>query len=99
MFARLVRFSCNPGEYAAAQAIAEDLVPLIADHPGCHGVWVFGDEDSGDCGLFVLWDTTDNANAAAQIVRPKLDEHLAGRITGPPETRLFQVLSKETARA
>jgi len=41
----------------------------------------------------VLWDSEDNANAAAQVVRPKLNERLAGNAKSPPDARLFKVLS------
>jgi quinol monooxygenase YgiN len=93
MFARLVRFSFGPGQRAAAQALADDIAPLIAAQPGCANVTVFGDDSDGQCGIFVLWDSQANADAAAQVVRPQLDQHLAGRVQGPPETRLFEVLS------
>lgn len=94
MYVRLVRFSLGPGKHALAQAIADDLAPLIASQPGCDGVTVFGDDSDGECGLFVLWKSENEANAAAQIIRPKLDEHLAGNVTGPPDARLFNVLSQ-----
>jgi hypothetical protein len=31
---------------------------------------------------------------AAGIIRPLLDEHLSGHLERPPDTRLFEVLSK-----
>ncbi len=93
MYARLVRFSLGPGRSAEAQALTDDLAPLIAQQPGCQHVTVFGDEGDGECGLFVLWDSQDNANAAAQVVRPKLDAHLAGKVQAPPDARLFKVLN------
>ncbi len=94
MYARLVRFSLGPGKRAIAQAIADDLTPLIRAHPGCHSVTVFGDDSDGQYGIFVLWDTEANANAAAQLVRPKLDQHLSGHLQSPPDARLFEVISK-----
>jgi quinol monooxygenase YgiN len=94
MYARLVRFSFGPGKQTEAQAIADNIAPLIASQPGCGGVTVFGDEDDGECGLFVLWDSEEHADAAARIVRPKLDEYLAPDVQGPPEARLFKVLSQ-----
>ncbi len=94
MYARLVRFSFGPGKHAAAQAIADNIAPLISSQPGCQSVTVFGDETDGEYGIFVLWDTQDSANAAAPLMRPKLDEHLAGNAKGPPDARLFKVLSK-----
>jgi hypothetical protein len=56
-------------------------------------VTVFADESDGECGVFVLWNSAADAHAAAQVIRPKLDQHLAGRVQAPPETRLFEVLS------
>ena len=55
---------------------------------------MFGDETDGEYGIFVLWDSQDSATAAAPLMRPKLDEHLAGNAKGPPDARLFKVLSK-----
>ncbi len=94
MYARLVRFSFGPGKQAEAQALADNIAPLISSQPGCQSVSVFGDESDGEYGIFVLWDSEENANAAAQVVRPKLNEHFAGNAKGPPDARLFTVLSK-----
>ena len=93
MYARLVRFSTVPGSGDAAQKVADDLTPLISSQPGCQAVTVFGDDGVGEYGIFVLWDSQEHANAAAMIVRPVLDEHLAGHLTGPPDARLFRVLA------
>ncbi len=93
MYARLVRFSFGPGKHAEAQSIADDIAPLIALRPGFQSVTVFGDDTDGEYGIFVLWNSEDNADAAAQVVRPKLNEHFAGNVQGPPDARLFNVLS------
>ena len=93
MFVRLVRFTCNPGEHEAAQKVADELTPVISEQPGCGGVWAFGDETSSDYGLVVIWDTEQHANSAAQLVRPKMDELLSGRLKEPIEARLYPVLS------
>ncbi len=97
MFARLLRFSFGPGKGAEAQAIADEIAPLIASQPGCESVTVFGEEADGDYGIFVLWDSAEHANTAAGIVRSKLDEHFAGNVTSAPEARLFKVLSRKPA--
>jgi hypothetical protein len=88
-----MRFTLGPGKRAAAQAIANEIAPLIASQPGCQGVTVFGDESDGEYGIFVLWDSTTNANAAAGVVRPQLDAHLSGNVQGQPDARLFEVIS------
>ncbi len=94
MYARLVRYSLGPGKRAEAQAIADHLAPLIASQPGCASVTVFGDDSDGQGGVFVLWDSEAHAQSAAAAVRPVLNEHLSAHAQGPPETRLFEVLSK-----
>ncbi len=92
MYARLVRFSLGPGNETKAQELAEEMAPLIAEQPGCEAVTVFGDHGEGDYGIYVLWDTQEHADIAAGVVRPRLNEHLAGNAKAPPETRLFEVL-------
>jgi hypothetical protein len=94
VYARLLRFSLGPGKRALAEAITDEIAPLIAAQPGCEGVTVFGDDADGDYGIFVLWDSAEHANTAAGIVPPKLDEHFAGNVTSTPEARLFEVLSQ-----
>jgi quinol monooxygenase YgiN len=94
MYARLVRFSFAPGKQSAAQALADELAPAIASQPGCAGVTFFIDDKDGEGGLFVLWNSEDAANAAAQIIRPQLDKHLAGNIAAAPDARLFKVILK-----
>lgn len=94
VFARLVRFSIGAGHLSQARALADDLVPLITSQPGCESAVVFGDDGDGEYGLFVLWDSQEHADAAAPLVRPQLDEHLAGLIQQPPDARLYEVISK-----
>jgi hypothetical protein len=77
-----------------AQALAEEVAPLIEAQPGCKGVTVFGDDADGQYGLFVLWASEAEANAAAQVVRPKLDQHLRDHAQGAPDARLFEVFSR-----
>jgi heme-degrading monooxygenase HmoA len=92
MYARLVRFSLEPGSETKVHELAEELAPLISVQPGCQAVTIFGDHEGGDYGIYVLWDTQEHADIAAGIVRPRLNEHLAGNAKAPPETRLFEVL-------
>ncbi|PZS09289.1 MAG: hypothetical protein DLM70_01770 [Chloroflexi bacterium] len=48
--------------------------------------------ESGQYGLYVLWSSHEEADAAARIIRPKLDHHLSGNAPAPPDTRLFPVI-------
>jgi hypothetical protein len=55
-------------------------------------VTFFGDHSDGEYGLYVLWDSQENAAAAAEVIGPRLEQHLAGNVQRPPERRLFEVL-------
>jgi len=62
--------------------------------PGCTSVTVFGDESDGQYGIFVLWDSVADANAAAPVIRPQIDALISGHVQGELEARLFEVLSR-----
>ena len=94
LYARLVRFTFGPGKRAEAQALADDLAPRIGSLDGCSGVTVFGDEADGEYGIFVLWESQAAADAAADVISPRLSKHLAGTALGAPDIRLFEVLSR-----
>src|SRR5437016_5133162 len=99
MHARLVRFSLPPENASAARSLADDLPGRIAALPGCRSVTVFGDEEDGEYGIFVLWDSDVEANAAALGIAPQLKGHLEGNVRGAPEMRLFPVLAATEAPA
>ncbi len=94
MYVRLVRFSFGPGKRAIAQALADDLVPAIREQAGCQGVTAFGDDRDGEYGLLVRWDSQEHADAAAAVISPRLQQHLAGNVQAPPDIRLFEVLAE-----
>src|SRR6187431_1191499 len=95
MYARLVRFTVQPDKQDVAQSIGADIIPLMAAQPGFRSVTVFGDAADGEHGLFVIWDSAEEANAAARVVGPKLEAHLAGSLQRPLDHHLFNVLTFE----
>jgi quinol monooxygenase YgiN len=97
MFVRLVRFAFSPDNRKPAEEMAADLIPAIADRPGCNGATFFGDPSTGEYGLYVLWDSKENADAAAAVIGPKLQQHLAGNAQRPAEIQLFDVLKTSTS--
>jgi quinol monooxygenase YgiN len=92
MYLRLVRFTLSEGNRSGAQAIASDVIPAIKQQPGCASVTFFGGGDDGECGLCVLWDSQEHADAAAAIISPILQGHLADKVSGQPDIRLFPVI-------
>jgi len=92
MYVRLVRFSFGPGKEEAIHELANDLIPAISAQTGCKGAICFGDTSSGEYGLFVQWDSQTNADAASAVIGPRLSQHLAGKVQGPPDIHLFEFI-------
>lgn len=44
-------------------------------------------------GLYVLRNSQEGADAAARVIRPKLDEYVRGNVLGTLETRLCPVIA------
>ena len=92
MVLRLVRFTLEDG--AAAQAIADGILPEIKREPGVIRAVVFGEASTGECGVAILWESQAHAEAAARILRPKLESLVANRLLGALDVRLFPVLAE-----
>ena len=93
MYLRLVRFTLSQGSRSAAQSMADDLIPAVKAQPGCISAVFFGGGEDGESGLCVLWDSQQHADSAAAVIGPRLQQHLAGHVSGEPERRLFPVIA------
>lgn len=93
MYLRLVRFTLSAASRSRAVAMADDLIPVIKQQPGCKSAAFFGGGEDGENGLAVLWDSQEHADAAAAIISPRLQQHLAGNVIGPADIHLFPVLA------
>ena len=93
MYLRLVLFKLSEGGRANAQAMADDLVSSIKQQPGCSSAMFFGGGADGESGICVAWETQEHADAAAAIISPRLEGHLAGNVEAQPSRRLFPVLA------
>ena len=94
MYARLVLFTLSAEGVSKAQSLADDLIPAINAQPGCAGATFFGDAEAGEHGLFVLWETKEDAEAATSVIGPKLMGGLSGNVQEPPTIRLFEVIKQ-----
>jgi heme-degrading monooxygenase HmoA len=92
MYARLVSFHLQPGKQSVATELAQDMIPDIARHPGFQSATCFGDAESGQFHLYVLWNSEEEADAAAVTMGPRLTHHLAGNTTAPPDRNLYPVI-------
>jgi hypothetical protein len=97
MVYRLVRFNLGSGKLEAARNIFTDLVPKISTQPGFKGVTTFGDEESGNYGMAILWESTEASLAARVVIGPQLSKHLADNnaSSNPFSNELFEVLNDQ----
>jgi quinol monooxygenase YgiN len=91
MYLRLVQFNLGEGARDTAESIANRIVPLIRQQPGCQRAEFFGEAQSGDYGLVVLWASQHEANAAAGVVSPILGQLLQQARAVGDHRRLFEV--------
>jgi hypothetical protein len=90
---RVVRFRLNADRRGLDRVIADDMVPGLKQQPGCSGAY-FASNGDGECALVVLWDSSEQADAAAQTFSPKLMGHLNGNTIAPPDIHLLPLLSE-----
>jgi heme-degrading monooxygenase HmoA len=93
MFARLVAFNLGPGQRQTADAMAAEIGPLIRSQEGCSDVTIFGNNSDGRYWIYVMWDTQAHADAAARVVKPRLDGHLIGKVKEQIDSGLYEVIS------
>jgi len=65
MYLRLVRFRLGPGARSTAEKLADEFVPAIKAQNGCSECVFIADDDAGEYGIVVHWDSKEDADAAA----------------------------------
>ncbi len=94
---RLVQFNLGPGQRAAAETIADKVIPAIRAQSGCERSEFFMDEASGDYGIVVLWASRKAADAAAMVIGPLLSSLLADAKAVGDNRRLYEVYEPKAA--
>ena len=90
MFTRLVRFTLEPGNRPAAKELADMIIPLIRAQHGCQAVRLIMEEGGDNFGLIIEWAAKEDADAASQVVAPKLMPAIAAMATSPAVVQLFE---------
>ncbi len=92
MYARLTLFTLGPGMRSTADKIADEMIPKVKARKGFQNVNFLGDDEAGEYGAFVLWETKEDAEAAKEALFPILQNKLTGIAKGPPTHKLFEVI-------
>lgn len=70
MYLRLVRITLEPGARSTAQNLSDEFVPAIKAQNGCNECVFFADDNTGDHGIIVLWNSKEDAEAASVVIGP-----------------------------
>jgi len=91
MYSTLLTLTLGPGMRSAGEKLADQFAPALKALKGFKGVTFFGDETTGEYGSLTLWETKEDAEAAAAVMRPKLEQAVSGIAKAPPTRRFFEV--------
>lgn len=91
MYIRVVQFSLGSGKRAAAEVIADKIVPAIRAQHGCERCEFITDDATGDYGMVVLWASKEDADASYSVINPMLQTALGEAGAKGTSIRLFGV--------
>ena len=91
MYARLVLFSLGSGMRSKAEEIMEEMSPRAKARKGFKSANFLSNEADGEYGVFILWDTKQDAEDAKEALLPILQSKLTGVAKNPPSLKLFEV--------
>ena len=83
MQARLILFKLEPGSRSTAEKIADQFAPVLKSRKGFRDATFILDDEAGEYGAIVLWESKEDAEAAA--------EALSGIAKETPRHPLFEV--------
>ncbi|MFQ5872202.1 MAG: antibiotic biosynthesis monooxygenase family protein [Dehalococcoidia bacterium] len=94
MYARVTTFKLGPGRRQVAEELMRKIVPVIRSQKGFKQLYGLADDESGEYGGIVLWETKEDGEAAFKIVFPQVQQALQGQIAEPPKTGLYEVVEQ-----
>jgi quinol monooxygenase YgiN len=91
MFARSTTFKDRPQAVDAGIAMVRDeVMPAVQELPGCVGLSMLVDRQSGSCIITTSWESEDALNASAPLVAPMRDR--AQQLFGSrPEVQVWEI--------
>ena len=91
MYAQLLMLTLGPGTRSTGEKLADQFAPALRAMQGFKTITFFGDETTGEYGSLTLWETKEDAEAAAAVMGPKLEQAVSGIAKAPPTRRFFEV--------
>jgi len=80
MYIRITTFKLGPGKREEALELARIVDPVIRSQKGFKQMYFFSDDETGEYGGIVLWDTKEDGQAAFNVVFPQVQQTLQRRV-------------------
>ncbi len=91
MYASLSVLTLGPGMRSTAEKLADQFAPALRVLKGFKRVTFLGDETVGEYASLSVWESKEDAEAAAAVIGPQLEQAVSGIVKGPPTRRFFEV--------
>jgi heme-degrading monooxygenase HmoA len=92
MYARLIQFKMGPGTRSTAEAIIADRGKALSEAKGMISSHFVGDDATGEYGVFVLWESQEDAEAFFKVSFPVAQQALKGLLEEPAQVHLYEVI-------
>jgi heme-degrading monooxygenase HmoA len=91
MYAQLLMLTIGPGMRSTGGGLADQVAPALKSQKGFISVIFFGDVEVGEYCSLSIWESKEDAEAAAAAMGPKLDQAVSGIVKGEPIRRFYEV--------
>ncbi len=91
MYASLSKIKISPDMRSTAEKIADQGYTDIKILKGFNSATFFGDVATGEYASLSLWESKEDAEAAAAVMAPKVEQAVIGIAKAPPSRRLYEV--------
>jgi len=92
MYANLVTFNLAPGKPKQREKLIQKFDPALKATKGFKQVTFLGNDETGQGGALMVWETKEDAEAAFQAMFPQLQQALEGLVKEPPIRAVFEVI-------
>ena len=94
MYVSIGGFVVGPGKRDFVEGLMEKQGPGLKERKGFKEATFYGDDEIGEYGSVILWETKADAEAARAENFPMLEEAIKDIARGKPEMRIYEVVGK-----
>jgi len=91
MYVRMLNFQTAAGNKAEALEIMDTMIPVINSQKGCRDCMFIMHDEDGRYALLVMWETKENADAAAGVIGSRILPALNKISKNPVSPLLYEV--------